>query len=280
VITKVEVFGEHRASTLSLGGLMPSDDPVHIRNIDGLGPVKADITTTPSGTSRGETKNGSSTGKRNIVLTLGFNPDWANQTITGLRKLLYGYFMTEQWIKLRFYSDEYPTVDIEGTVESCDPNQFSQDPEMQVSIINEKPDFIDIDASIYTGVVDIDGETWLEVDYEGSVSAGLELRIDRSVDNPAYTGPITVSVQNFKGTEILYVSAATIDTTKSLKISSVPGQKRVQNEALTDGAVTNLLRNKSGDWPLLQPGENLINVQANVPGQKWTLAYFNRFGGL
>lgn len=279
MITKVEVYSLRQAPTLSLGGFMPSDDPVNIRNMDGLGPVKADITTTPSGTSRGETKQGSSTGKRNIVITLGLNPDWSVETMSSLRQRLYAYFMSEAWVKLRFYSDEMATVDIEGTVESCDPNMFSQDPETQISIINEKPDFIEIDASIFKGTVD-DGTTWLEVDYQGSVSTGIELRVDRSVDVPAYSGPITISVENFKGVQAIVVDPVTIDTTKSYKMSSVRGHKRVQTEALEDGAVTNLLKNMSGVWPELQPGENLINVKGTVPGQTWTLAYFNRFGGL
>ena len=280
MITKVEVFGVHRAPTLSLGGFMPSDDPVHIRNIDGLGPVKAEITTTPSGTSRGETKQGSSVGKRNIVMTLGYNPNWAGgQTISSLRKLLYGYFMTQQWVKLRFYSDDMPTVDIEGTVEDTVTNHFAQDPEVQVSIICERPDFVEIDASIYKGVVD-DGSNQLEVDYQGSVSSGLEIRIDRSVDLPAYSGFVMITVDNFEGRKTITVDSATIDTTKSFKMSSIPSQKRVQLEALVDGAITNLLKVKSGDWPSLQPGENLISVRAGEPGQSWTLAFFNRYGGL
>lgn len=279
MITKVEVFGVHRAPILSLGGFMPSDDPVNIRNIEGLGPVKSEITTTPSGTSRGETKQGSSTGKRNIVLTLGLSPNWTTQTISSLRQLLYAYFMTENWVKLRFYSDELPTTDIEGTVESFEPNMFSQDPEIQISIINEKPDFIDIDATIYKGTVD-DGSTWLEVDYEGSVSSGLEIRVDRSVALPAYSGPVTIAVENFKGIKAIVLDSVTINTLKSYKMSSVQGQKRVQNETIEDGSVTNLLKNMSGEWPELQPGENLVNVRASSPGQTWTLAYFNRFGGL
>jgi hypothetical protein len=279
VITKVEVFGVHRAPTLSLGGFMPSDDPVHIRNIEGLGPVKAEIATTPSGTSRGETFQGSSTGKRNIVLTLGLNPDWSTQTMSSLRQMLYAYFMTEQWVKLRFYSDELPVTDIEGHVEDFAPNLFSQDPEYQISIINEKPDFVEIDATIFKGTVD-DGTDWLDVDYVGSVSSGLEIRVDRSVAVPDYSGPVTISVENFKGVQAIVLDAVTIDTLKSYKMSSIPGQKRVQSEALVDGAIINLLKGMSGEWPLLQPGDNLVNVKADTPGQTWTLAYFNRFGGL
>lgn len=282
MITKVQAFGVRPAPALSLGGFMPSDDPVQIRNIDGLGPVKADITTTPSGVSRGETFSGSSTGKRNIVLTLGLNPDWSVQTISSLRQLLYAYFMPEQWCKLRFESDELPTTDIEGWCESVEPNMFSQDPEMQVSIINPKPDFIEIDATIFRGVVD-DGSNQQVVDYDGTVSTGFELRVDRTVTRPTYSGPITITVENSDGIKSITVNPVTIDTVKSFKMSSVQSKKRVQYEAIADGAITNLLKNKSGDWPELKPGENLISVAADSAahgGQAWTLAFFNRFGGL
>lgn len=282
MITKVEVYGVHRAPALSLGGFMPSDDPVVIRNLDGIGPVKAEITTTPSGTSRGETFQSSSATKRNIVLTLGLNPNWSTQTMSNLRQMLYSYFMTEQWCKLRFYSDELPATDIEGYVESFEPNIFSEDPEIQISIINPKPDFIEIDATIFKGVVDIGGDdaTWLEVAYEGNVSSGLEIRVDRSVDRPTYSGPLTISVENFKGVQAIVVNPVTIDTVKSFKMSSVQNQKRVQNEVIADGTITNLIKLMSGVWPELQPGDNLINVKADQPGQTLTLAYFNRFGGL
>lgn len=279
MITKMEVYGVRPAPALLLGGFMPSDDPVVIRDIEGLGPVKSDITTTPSGVSRGETFQGASTGKRNIVFTLGLNPNWSTQTMSSLRQLLYAYLMTEQWCKLRFHSDEMPTTDIEGYVESFEPNIFSQDPEIQVSIINPKPDFIEIDATIFRDAVD-DGSTQQVVNYVGSVSAGLELRVDRSVALPAYSGPLTVKVENSGGIQTITVNPVTINTVQSYKMSSVQGKKRVQNEALADGAITNLLKNKSGVWPELQPGENLISVAAATPGQTWTLAFFNRFGGL
>lgn len=279
MITKVELFGVRPAPALSLGGFMPSDDPVMIRDIDGLGPVKSDIATTDSGASRGETYQGSATGKRNVVLTLGLNPDWSTQTVSSLRQLLYRYLMTGQWCKLRFNSDELPTTDIEGWVESFEPNIFSQDPEIQASIICPKPDFIEIDATIFTGVVD-DGTNQQVVNYDGSISAGFEIRVDRSVALPAYSGPVTIKVENSEGIQTIIVNPVTIDTVQSYKMSSVQGQKRVQAETIADGVITNLLKNKSGDWPELQPGENLISVSADTPGQAWTLAFFNRFGGL
>jgi hypothetical protein len=33
-------------------------------------------------------------------------------------------------------------------------------------------------------------------------------------------------------------------------------------------------------WPEIKPGENLFSVAAAETGQEWTLAFFNRYGGL
>jgi hypothetical protein len=33
-------------------------------------------------------------------------------------------------------------------------------------------------------------------------------------------------------------------------------------------------------WPVLKPGQNIFRIAAAQPGLAWTLAYFNRYGGL
>jgi hypothetical protein len=283
VITKVEVFSpQPDAPTLPLGGDMPFDDPVFIRNIDGLGPVKADIARTPFASGRGALYQGSTTPDRNIVFTLGFNPDWEGlQTIASLRQILYRYFMPEQWCKLRFFSQELPDVDIEGYVESCEPNMFSQDPEMQVSIICPKPDFIEVDATIYNGVVD-DGTLELVFDYSGTIDTGYELRVDFTADNPDYNGPITITHTAFQEDQMFKVDPVQVDGLRYFKMSSVANAKRVQNVTKADGTLTNLLAVMTGDsvWPVLKPGENVLKVAASENGQAWTMAYFNRYGGL
>src|SRR4051794_37798090 len=109
------------APFLPLGGFMPNNDPVHVFNVEGLGPVKAEISSTPFATGRGELYQGSSTGKRNLAFTLGLNPNWDDQTMSSLRQLLYRYFMPEEWVKIRFFSDHLPTCDIEGYVEGFEP---------------------------------------------------------------------------------------------------------------------------------------------------------------
>lgn len=282
MITKMEVFSANpSAPELPLAGFMPSSDPIHIRNIEGLGPVKAEITSTPLASGRGETPQGDNVGKRNIVLTLGLNPNWADQTMSTLRQMLYRYFMPTQWCKLRFFSDYLPVVDIEGICESFEPNIFSQDPEIQISILCHKPDFIEVESTIYSGAVD-DGDIELEFEYLGTVDAGFELRIDRSVTNIAYTGPVVVTLKSPVDPQVFDIDPVTVDGTKYFKLSTVPGFKRAQNVATLDAALTNLL-SAVGDlavWPALKPGLNVLSVAADEPGQQWTFAYFNRFGGL
>jgi hypothetical protein len=283
VIAKVEVFSaQPDAANLALVGDMPFDDPVFLRNIDGLGPVKADIATTPFASGRGELYQGSTIPKRNIVFTFGFNPNWEGlQTIASLRQSLYQYFMPEHWCKLRFFSQELPEVDIEGYVESCEPNMFSEDPEMQVSIICPKPDFIEADATIYEGVVD-DGSTELVFDYAGTIDTGYELRVDQTVEVPSYTGPFTITHTAFQKDQLFKVDPATVDGIKYFKLTTVTNAKRVSEVYKADGTVNNLLPVMTGDsvWPVLRPGQNIFRIAAAQPGLAWTLAYFNRYGGL
>lgn len=283
MLTRVEVFSSNpSAPELPLGGLFPNDDPVQVRSIDGLGPVKAEVSSTGFATGRGELFQGSSIGKRNIVMNLGLNPDWAEgQSMSILRQQLYRYFLPEAWTKLRFFSDHLPVVDIEGIVESFEPNMFSQDPEVQVSVLCHKPDFIEADAIIYDGIVD-DGTAELEFEYTGTVPTGFELRVDRTVANPSYSGDLTITVKAPESPQILEMEDITVDTLKYFKMSSVRNAKRVQNIALADGAATNLLSKMTPEsvWPELNPGINVISVGALETGQAWTLAYFNRFGGL
>lgn len=282
MLRRLEVFSSNpSAPELPLGGFMPNDDPVQLRSIDGLGPVKAELASTAFASGRGELYQGSSIGKRNIVLNLGLNPNWIDQTMATLRQRLYAYLLPEAWTKLRFFSDHLPTVDIEGVVESFEPNIFSQDPEIQVSVLCHKPDFIDVDATIYEGIVD-DGTAELEFIYTGTVATGLELRIDGSIDNPAYTGDFDITLKSPEEPQIFSIDGVLVDTSQYFKLSTVRNKKRAQAVDKSDGSTVNLLSKVAATsvWPEIKPGTNLLSVAATETGQTWTMAYYNRFGGM
>jgi hypothetical protein len=268
------------APVLPLGdGFMPNDDPIQIRNIEGIGPVKSEIASTPFATGRGDLFQGSSTGKRNIVLTLGLNPNWEVQTMMELRQLLYRYFMPENWGTFRFISDELPTVQIIGVVESVEPNIFSEDPEMQVSIICPKPDFIDVDTTLIRGLSSSVDTT--SINYIGTVPTGFELRLALSTTVPSYSGEVIVSnvvgpfSQTFKALGVL------VNPGVYFKMNTVRSSRHMFS-VFSDGSVANILEKMETDsvWPELNSGENIFSVVTAAPGLHWTLGYFNRFGGL
>jgi hypothetical protein len=281
VLTKLEVLGlRSLVPTLSLDEDGDAgSDPIQVLGIDGLAPVKAAITTAPFGAFDGEAYVGSSVGKRNIVLTIGLNPDWAIQTIEELRQLLYNYFMPKLLVQLRFHSTNYPTVKIEGYVESVEPNIFVRTPTMVVSIICPMPDFEALEETVVTGVTN-DGTVWDEIDYIGSVKTGFRLRIDRTVGTPG----INVIQLNVAGQYAPQVFPAKGNITTDIRweLNTVPGSKYVRSVSLTTGAVQNFLNDVAADavWPVLYPGENRFSVYTPAVGQNWELSYFSRFGGL
>lgn len=287
MLTKIEVEDVRVFGTpLSMEIGNASSAPIQIRNVEGLGPVKASVNTSQFGSSDGEGYHGSLIGKRNIVLTLGLNPDWVEQTVTSLRQLLYGYFMTKQAIKLRFFDDTYPTCEILGYVESNEPNHFGKDPEVQISVICPQPDFVGIDPIVVTDAVTISPVNTI-IPYAGTVSTGFSLEIATSEVGIDYSDGFTIIKFSTLPNQFMQLDAIGVDDTHKIQISTLRGQKYVrQLDTVTDEA-TSILQTMqpSSGWPFLEPGSNSFRVtsfaaEPGDTGMEWTLTYYNRFGGL
>jgi hypothetical protein len=297
MLTQVDVVGSRfREPVLSLGGFYPNQNPIRIRDISGLGPVEANIITADS-VHDGVLYQGSNIGKRNIVLKLGLNPIRADQTMSSLRQMLYRYFLPKAWCKFRFYSDDMPTVEIEGYVEDFEPNIFSKDPEIQISVICPQPDFVGIDRQTYTGV-DIP-ETIQMFTYDGTVDTGFEINIDMIApinNSVAKNGTVITETQHqrirvgpaggfYSNFQTLLVGAS---NHYYLRLSTMKNRKKIEYVRRSDGLVINQLANKVKDtsWPLIRPGINYLGVhryksrvETQVP-KNWTLWFYNRYGGL
>lgn len=281
MLTKLEVLG--------LRSLVPTlpltedgdagNDPIQVLGVNGLGPVKANITTAPFGAYDGEALSGMSVPKRNIVLTIGLHPDWAVQTIEELRQLLYNYFMPKLLVQLRFHSTNFPVVKIEGYVESMEPNIFVKSPTVEVSIICPAPDFIALEAATITGITD-DGSDPTELEYIGSVSTGMMLKVTKAVGTP---GEDTIQI-NLGGeyAPLTFLARGNITDDIYWEMNTQPGNKYVRSVSQSLGTITNYLNDISYDasWPMLYPGLNRLSVITPVVGQNWELSYFTRFGGL
>jgi Phage tail protein len=280
VLTEVKAFSSWRSAPellLSDNGRVETD-LIQLTNIDGLDPVKAAVNTSPFGSVDGEAYTGSSVLSRNIVLTLHPNPNWDNWTYESLRRLLYSYFMPKRPTRLVFYSDDMIPVEITGIVESVTVNQFSKDPDIQVSIICPDPYFIALDPKVLTGQAVRSGGAVVEIDYQGTVEAGIHVEVT-SVSGAA---PTIIGVQIGDPQISRFNVVASVSSSVYFEANSLPMQKFVQNVNLTNGVITNLLSKvqEGSSWSLLQPGENDFSVITDAGVQDWELTYFERFGGL
>lgn len=259
-----------------------------IRGIDGIGPAKATITTAQIGSFDGENYVGSNTGKRNIILKIGLNPDWADQSMAGLRQQLYRYLMPKRKVKLRFTSAYLPVVEIDGYVEDFEPNIFSQDPEMVVSIICPRSEFVAVESTVIEGFVVEDGSyDRVTIEYPGTVETGIELKVFANVEVPTYSDALRIIFDNEDDPEkIFQLYEFTIPPTRYFHLNSTPGSKFVRDVLISSLTYTSLLwrvREDSPDWPVLKPGTNQFAVTTggdDEPGQSWELTYFAKFGGL
>lgn len=286
MITQMEVFTSRvTQAPLPVTDGLASTDPIQVRKIDGLGPVKAQINTGQYGSISGEYFRGSSRGKRNIVITVGLNPNWFDQTMESLRTILYSYFMPENEVKLRFTSSHMAQVDIEGIVESMEPNIFSRDPEIQVSIICPKPEFVGSSMTIFPGeTLSLPDGTPTEIEYLGTLPTGVWVTIASSTIAPSMTDGEIRIINETPDNPVpdLFVVTASIDDTKYLELSTNKGNKYVRNVAVADGDITSLLgKNAMGSiWFELKHGLNKFRIMSTVPGLSWTLQYYSKYGGI
>ena len=280
MLTEVKAY----SSLLDAPELLLSDagraetDLIQVRGINGLDPVKASVNTSPYGSVDGAAYIDSNVLTRNIVLTVGLNPDWDEWTYESLRRLLYSYFMPKRPVQLVFYSDDMDPVQIKGVVESAEINAFSKDPEFVISVICPDPYFVALEPTILTGQSIRAGGTVTEVQYDGNIETGFFVQVTHSTS----PDPTTIGIQVGDPQLSYFNVAAVVSASKDFEMSSLAMQKFVQNVDLSTGVISNLLSKiqQGSDWPLLQPGVNDFSVITDTGVQDWELTYYERFGGI
>lgn len=117
------------------------DDPwesgLIVESIDGLGPPKADVNFTELATADGGIENSERLTTRNIVLNLRF---LEKPTIEDTRLLTYKYFPIKRKLTFHIETDN-KICEIDGIVESNEPDIFSQEEGCQISILCPDPYF-------------------------------------------------------------------------------------------------------------------------------------------
>lgn len=281
MLTAVKAYSSWRsAPELPLNGGRAETDYLQVRNIDGLDPVKASVSTSPFGAIDGASYVGSSVLSRNILMTLHPNPDWYLWSFEALRRLLYSYFMPKRETRLVFSSDDMDPVEISGIVESVEVNMFSKDQEFIVSIICPEPYFTSVDPKVITGQTVRSGGAPTIIDYKGTIEAGMKLKLT-TLGTPY---PTDIGIQIGDPRETYFGVTAGISTSMYFELSSVPMKKYVQNVDMNTAVITNLLSKvyiqEGSYWPILQPGDNEVKIITDQGNQDWELTIYELFGGL
>lgn len=276
MLEKVEVLTEQ--GVLLTLPLQDISQGFSVQEIDGLDPVKATIVSSTFGTMDGEQYQSSRREKRNIILTLGYEPDFATGTVQDLRKKLYAFFMPKSKVLLRFFQTGEPVVQIYGRVESLNSPKFSKEPTAVISLLCFDPDFYTPTPVILTGnTTSSTGETTHV--YPGTVESGIifKLMIDRAdvTEFTIYHRPPDDSLRSLE-----FSTATPLQVGDVLSISTIPGNKFV---TLTRGGVdTSFLFGVSpqSNWISLFPGSNKLRIYAEGVGIPYQIEYTTKFGGL
>ena len=275
MLTRVDVTNS-RSNTLRLL-MMDSSNGYVVKEIDGLDPVNASLTTSTLAQVDGAQPQNARRDTRNITMKLGLEPDYLSTTVASLRSALYDYLLPKANVTLGFYIDGVLFATTSGQVESFANSMFSADPEVDISVICYDPDLVSPSAT--TADLDTVSTTDTEtIAYPGTSDAGIifTLNVDRSIDGFTLyntTPDNTIQTFNVEGTGA-FVSGDVVT------VCTIPGSKSV---TLTRDSITSSVLYYLDDnafWITLQKGNNAFRAFASGAAIPYTLSYTPLFGGI
>jgi hypothetical protein len=228
VLTQVDVTNT-RSGTLSLF-VLDSSSGYEVRDIQGLDPVSATLTTSTIAQQDGAQPQNARRDVRSILLKVGLQPDFVSTTVQSLRSSLYDWFMPKDLVNLTFWVDETVFVTIPGQVQDFQNSMFSADPEVDITITCYDPDFTDVQPSVVTTVT---GNTIpapvsigiLDGSFESGVTgwaAGASMTLSSGTDPVSGSGTKSAHMVMGSGT---MPSQTTLRPGSSGKVSVSPGKR-------------------------------------------------------
>lgn len=256
-----------------------------ITEIEGLGPVKATVNMTQLATADGDIFNSKRLQGRNIVIKARFT--YAD-TIEEARLLSYKFFPIGHKVTFKIRTDNR-VAETTGYVESNEPDIFSDESDMQVSILCESPWFTSVseDGSQQTNFSNVvamfefpfSNESLTDpliefgriinkkestVYYEGDAETGCKIELHAIGDVEQ------VSIYNVKTGEKMVIDTDKLLTLTGNKIiygdtiiiNTVKGNKYIT--LIRNGISTNILNvlGKDSTWFQLARGDNLFAYTA------------------
>ena len=275
-------------------------DGYFIKDIEGLGPVNAVISSIDRPNIDGEEYNRSKRTTRNLVFTIGMDSN-ASEPYFKLRDKLYRLFMTNTNVRFTF---EIKTnlwvvdrvVAIEGVVETCEPSIFEKDPEVVVSVLCHSSNFESTtrEETFGESCRGAQNPVWNLIENPGTAEWGFNFRLVAKQN----TSAVMLRTKRPGAEERVFsmIFGGNFKTNDTIRINTHPGNKYARlakgppgsgvpqesilylvNTMLADGTPVD-------DWPLIYPGKNYFRVDlvrvGNVFDDPFRIRYWPRYGGI
>lgn len=280
---KAITITNHLNESIRLELTQPEKSGFIIRNIEGLGPVKANINFTEMATVDGALDNSARIGTRNIVISLIF---LENPTIEDTRLMSYKYFPNKRKIKFGIETDNR-NCETYGRVEDNVPSIFDKKEGCEISILCADPYFYSTgtETTMFYGIEplfefpfennsltenliefgEIKQYTEGSVFYEGDIEIGVTITIHA-------IGPASgITIYNLRTSEIMSINdekliaimGSGIRAGDDIIITTSKGEKGIV--FVRSGITTNILNvlGKPIKWFQLSKGDNVFAYRAN-----------------
>lgn len=279
---KAVTITNHLNESIRLDLTEPEKSGFIIKEIKGLGPVKADINFTEMATVDGALDNSARIGTRDITISLIF---LEKPTIEDTRLLSYKYFPNKRRIKFSIETDNR-NCETSGRVEDNVPSIFDKQEGCEIIIRCPDPYFYSVgsESNVFYGVEplfefpfsnesltedliefgEIRNYTEGNVLYEGDIEIGVTIRIHA-------TGPASnVTIYNTRTREVMSIDdeklkailGTGIQAGDDIVITTSKGEKGIV--IIRGGVTTNILNSlgKPIKWFQISKGDNLFAYRA------------------
>lgn len=294
-VTVTNYIGE----SIKLDLMNPEESGFLVKSITGLGAGSATINMTEVATNDGAYFNSARLSSRNIVLSLIFL--W-KPTIEDVRQLSYKYFPIKKKVTLLFETDNR-LAEIEGYVETNEPNIFSNQEGSDISIICPNPFFYSggpdgTNVTIFSGVApmfefpfsneslsqdllemgSINNRTSQVVLYTGDSDIGVTMVIYAlgPAENITIYNTATRQSMRINTNKIEQITGSGIVAGDEITICTLKEQKSIS--LVREGVAYNILNclEKNTEWLSLVKGENVFAYEADYGADNLQFRVENR----
>lgn len=259
-----------------------------ITSITGLGSGKATINMVDMATTDGSLYNSARVPSRNIVISVVFME--GKESIETLRQKCYRYFPIKKKLKLKIEMDNR-IGEIEGYVESVEPDIFSDKESAEISIVCDYPFFYaggmdNVQSTIFNGIEPMFEfpfsnesleENLIEIGiirnrqdntvlYSGDVETGIIIYIHAvgKASNVTIYNTTTKEVMKIDTKKLEQLTGNEIIASDDIIINTIKGQKSAK--LIREGVETNILNciDRNVDWFQIVKGDNIFVYTAET----------------